>query len=126
MDIKALIPKHKDDQEVIESLKGLSFEQLRPIVPELLKCLRDLHWPIAGPVADILAPYVDRITVELIEILKTNDGQWKWGIVSTLARHSTDPVLLKEIERIAQFPTRDEVEEEVIVEAIAILNGDYK
>lgn len=124
--MKELIPKHKDDQEVIEGLRNLSFEQLSPIVPDLLECLQDLHWPIAEPVAEILAPFVDRITPDIIRILKTNDGQWKWGILTRLARKTTDPVLLQEIERIAIFPTRDEIEEEVNVEAIAILNGNYK
>jgi hypothetical protein len=33
---------------------------------------------------------------------------------------------LDEIERIAKFPTRDEIEAEVDLEAIAILNGDYE
>lgn len=124
MDIKALIPKHKDDQEVIDGLKALSFEQLKPIVPELLELLQDLHWPIAHPIADILKPFADKITPEIIRILQTNDGQWKWGVLTKLSRKTSDPVLLKEIERIARYPTRDEVEEELNVEAIAILKGD--
>jgi hypothetical protein len=43
-----------------------------------------------------------------------------------LVRTTTNPMLLTEIERIAKFPTRDEIEEEVNMEAIAILNGEYK
>ncbi|MDF2189235.1 DUF5071 domain-containing protein [Paraflavitalea sp. CAU 1676] len=124
MDIKELIPKHKDDQEVIDGLKALSFEQLRPIVPDLLELLQDLHWPIAHPIAEILAPFADRITPDIINVLKTNDGQWKWGVLTMLVRKTTDPVLLKEVERIARFPTRDELEEELNIEALAILNGD--
>lgn len=126
MDVRVLIPKHKDDQEAMEGLRSLSFEQLRAIVTDLLEWLQDLHWPIAEPVAEILEPFVDRITPDLIEILKSNDGQWKWGILARLARKTADPVLLKEIKRIALFPTKDEIEEEVNIEAIAILNGDDK
>ncbi|MFC0518176.1 DUF5071 domain-containing protein [Mucilaginibacter angelicae] len=126
MDIKELIPKHKDDQKVIAGLKKLSFEQLKPIVPDLLEWLQDMNWPIARPVADILKPFADRMTPDIIRILKTNDGEWKQSMLGNLARNTTDPQLLSEIERIAKFPSRDEIESEVNLEAISILNGDYK
>lgn len=125
MDIKELIPKHKDDQKVIAGLKKLSFEQLRPIVPELLEWLQDMNWPIARPVADILEPHVDRIVPEIMEIFKTNDGLWKMWILLNLLKNTANPILLGEIERVAKFPTRDEIQEEANLEAICILNGDY-
>ena len=126
MKIAELIPKHKDDQKVIEGLKMLSFEEIKPIIPNLLEWLQDINWPIAGPVAEILKPFSDSMVPEIIKILRTNDGLWKWGTLTTLARTTTNPMLLTEIERIAKFPTRDEIEEELDIEAIAILNGDYK
>lgn len=126
MDIRKLIPKHKGDQKVISSLKKLSFEELEPIIPELLEWLQDMNWPIARPVADILNPFADMIVPEIIKILKTNDGEWKRHILIILAKDTTDPILLQEIERIAKFPSRDEIEDEVNLEAIAILNGEYK
>jgi hypothetical protein len=125
MDIQELIPKHKDDQEVIEALKKLSFEEIKPIVPELLEWLQDINWPIARPVAEVLKPFSDQLVPEILKILKTNDGIWKLWILTTLARTTKDQTLLKEIERIANYPTRDEIEDEVNAEAIAILNGDY-
>lgn len=126
MDIRELIPKDKDDQKSIEQLKQLSFEDIEPIISDLLQCLQDMNWPIASPIAELLEPFSDKIVSEILNILKTNDGMWKLWILSTLARKTTDPRLLEEIERIAKFPTRDEIEEEVNLEAIAILNGDYK
>ncbi|WP_199119361.1 DUF5071 domain-containing protein [Pedobacter sp. ASV28] len=123
MNIRALIPKHKDDQKVIDQLKALSFEQIAPIVPDLLEWLQDMNWPIARPIADILAPFVDRMVPEIIKIFKTNDGTWKMWVLANLARYTRDPILLSEIERMAKFPTRDEIEEEAHLEAIAILNG---
>lgn len=126
MDIRELIPKHKDDQKVIEQLKKLSFEDIEPIISDLLKCLQDMNWPIASQIAEILEPFSDKIVPEILNILKTNDGLWKLWILSILTRKTTDYRLLEEIERIAKFPTRDEIEEEVNLEAISILNGDYK
>jgi hypothetical protein len=126
MDIKELIPKNKFDDKTVNRLKELSFVQLKPIIPELLEWLQDLNWPIASHIADILKPFADKLVPEIIRILKTNDGMWKLWILVTLARHTTDPLLLNEIERIAKFPSKDEIEEEVNLEAISILNGDYK
>lgn len=125
MNIRELVPKHKDDQDVIQGLKNLTFEEIRPIVPELLEWLQDINWPIAGPVAEVLNPFSDQLVPDILKILKTNDGLWKLWILTTLVRNTKDQTLLKEIERIATFPTRDEIEEEVNLEAIAILNGDY-
>lgn len=62
---------------MIAGLKKLSFEQLEPIIPDLLEWLQDMNWPVARPVADILEPYTDKITPEIIKILKTDDGMWK-------------------------------------------------
>ena len=126
MDVKYLIPKNKFDEKVINELKNLSFQQLEPIIPGLLEWLQDMNWPVARPITDILAPFADRITPELIKILKTDDGMWKFWILINFGRNTTDPLLLSEIDRIAKFPSRDEIEDEVNLEAIAILNGDYK
>ncbi|MBE7169021.1 MAG: DUF5071 domain-containing protein [Williamsia sp.] len=126
MDIRYLIPKHKDDQVVIDGLKKLSFAEIHPIVPALLEWLQDVNWPIAGPVVNILKPFADKLTPDILRVLRTNDGVWKLWVLSCLARTTVDPVLLKELERIAAYPTRDEITEEVNLEAIAILNGAYR
>lgn len=125
-DIKELIPKHKDDQNVIDGLKKLSFYQLEPTIPNLLIWLQDMNWPIAGPIAEVLKPFGNRITAEIIKILKTGDDGWEWNVLAIFARNTTDPLLLSEIERIAKFPTKSEIDGEVDLEAMAILNGDYK
>lgn len=123
MNIRKLIPKHKDDQEVIEGLKKLSFEEIKPIVPDLLEWLQDMNWPIARPVADVLEKYSDQLVPDILKILKTNDGIWKLWVLMHLSRNTKDKALLKEIERIAISPIRDEFEEEVNIEANAILNN---
>lgn len=125
MELRELIPKHTDYQEVIERLKNLSFEEIKPIIPDLLKWLQDINWPIAGPVVEVLGPFSDKLVPYILNILQSNDGIWKLWILTTLARTTKDRTLLNEIERIAKFPTRDEIEEGVNIEAIAILNGDY-
>lgn len=126
MNVKELIPKHKHDHKVITGLKNLSFEQIEPIIPALLEWIQDMNWPIARQVADILEPFVDRITPEIIKMLRTDDILWKYWILISLLRKTTDPVVLAEIERLAKHPSKDEIENDVHIEAAAILNGDHK
>jgi hypothetical protein len=126
MEIRTLIPKDKHDHHSVKRLNQFSFEQLEPIMPDLLEWLQDMNWPIGRAMADFLQPHVDRLTPEIIKIFRTDDGMWKFWVLVSLLRHTTNPVLLEEIERIAKFPTKDEIEEEVNIEAISILNGDYK
>ena len=125
MEIKNLIPKSKSDYTVIEGLKKLSFEEIKPIIPDLLEWLQDINWPIPNSISDVLKPFADKLTPYLLKILKTNDGTWKLWILTVFGRQTKDECLLKEIGRIAKFPTKDEIADEVNIEAIAILNGDY-
>ncbi|RFM35149.1 DUF5071 domain-containing protein [Chitinophaga silvisoli] len=125
MNIQDLIPAHKGDDRGIERLKKLSFEEIQPIVPELLEWLQDVNWPIASDIADVLHPFVNRMVPEIIDIMKTNDGIWKYWILCTFGRDFKHPVLLQEIERIVRFPTEDEIAEEVNIIALEIMNGEY-
>lgn len=125
MDVKDLVPKEKDDNENIEKLKSLSFEEIQPIIPDLLKWLQDINWPIAGDIAGVLERFADQLTPYLMEIFKTNDGLWKMCILTFFGRETKDEVFLKEINRIAENPTFDEINCEVDLEAQAILDGEY-
>lgn len=78
-DIEDLIPKHKHDHDAVSVLKDLSFEQIKPIVPALLEWLQDANWPIAGPIANVLEPFVDRIIPEIIKIQKKMMGLGNCG-----------------------------------------------
>ncbi len=46
MNAKELIPKNKFDHETVERLKNLSYEELKPIMPDLLEWLQDFNWPL--------------------------------------------------------------------------------
>jgi len=40
--------------ETAEKLSGYSYDEIKPIVPELLTWIQDMNWPVARPVADYL------------------------------------------------------------------------
>jgi hypothetical protein len=126
MNVKDLVPKDKFDLQVIQELEKLSFEQLAPIIPNLLEWLQDMNWPVAKPIANVLEPFVDRMIPNIIKILKSDDTLWKLWILISLLRKTTNPNVIIEITRLAKYPSREEIENEVDIEAIAILKGDYK
>jgi hypothetical protein len=126
MNVRALIPKDPCDESSIEKLKLLSFNEIQPIVPDLLEWLQDCNWPVSSSILKILRPIIDQITSEILQILKGDDGVWKYWILLNLISKTSNPILLEEINRIALFPTKDENEEEAALIAAEILRGDYR
>lgn len=47
MELRDLIPKNKFDDGNIVELDGLTDEELKPIVYDLLMWLQDYNWPIS-------------------------------------------------------------------------------
>lgn len=126
MELIELIPKDKHDHDSIDKLEKLSYEEIKPIIPNLLEWLQDMNWPVASSVADVLRPFKENFTHEIIKILNTNDRMWEFWILINFCRDTSNPLLLKEIERLAKYPTMVEIEDGVQEEAIAILNGAYQ
>lgn len=125
MNIRELVPKDKFDESGVEELKKLSFQQLKPIVPDLLEWLQDMNWLVASNIADILRPFTDNITAELVAILQSDDVMWKYWILGNLIKDANDPLIFKELERMVNYPTNDEIENEIHIEATSILRGNY-
>jgi len=110
MNLKKLIPKHKFDIEATEKLKRYSYEQVKPIIPELLTWIQDGHWAVAAPVANFLIPFATNITEELLKILRTNDAEWEFQCLRYFGFETNDIELKNAITRIALNPTPDEIE----------------
>ena len=113
MDIKNLIPKDKFDLETVEKLKQHSFDDIEPIVPDLLEWLQDINWPVSQPIAEFLIPFSEKIAPELLKILKSKDEMWKYWILVAFGKNIKNTLVLKEINRIAENPTQDEIDDGV-------------
>jgi hypothetical protein len=109
MNIQDLIPKHKGDTETAAKLKNYSYDQIKPIIPNLLTWMQDMNWPVAGPVADYLETLTDNIGSELVKILQGDDEVWKYWIIGRFGRLTKDENVLTEIKRIASKPTKAEI-----------------
>ncbi|MBO9732802.1 MAG: DUF5071 domain-containing protein [Chitinophaga sp.] len=125
--MKDYIPKTKDDLSAVEILKHKSFEDVKAEVSYLLGCLQDLHWDVASEVGAYLAPHVNEIKDNLLDILLSNDEEWKFGIMKSLiaiAPVKLDEELLFSLERIRDCPTEREVNEELHLVAREILEKE--
>lgn len=113
MNIKQLIPKDKFDFETVEKLKNYSFDEIKPIIPNLLEWLQDGNWPISKPVGELLLPFTENLSSEIVHILQGQDSVWKYWILQTFGKISKNELVQSEIERILKSPTKDEMAEDV-------------
>jgi hypothetical protein len=111
--IQDLIPKDKHDIQRAENLKNYSYSELKPIIPELLEWLQDLNWPVAKPVSEYLKCITENISLEILDVLRTNDAVWKYWTISIFGKITNDQLVRNEIIRIATNPTKGEITEEV-------------
>lgn len=121
MYIKNLLPKDKYDLESVENLKNFSFDEIQPIVPELLEWLQDCNWPVSKPIVNFLIPYTDNISADILEILKGTDEVWKYWILSGFGDTITNNLVIGEIKRIAFKPTKNELNEGISEIALELI-----
>lgn len=107
------LPQDKGDLEAVMRLKNLPFQQLKPYIPKLLEWLQDSNWPIAGSVADLLKPFAGELTNDLINILQTDDEQWKRCVLAAFGGLNRAPAFVERVKQIALHPTKGEVVEGV-------------
>ena len=113
---KDYIPQNKSDIKAVERLNSLPFDSARKDVPTLLEWLQDGHWDVARGIAQYLIPNINEITQDLLFILNTDDGMWKYFVICGLIGRSQDkldPDLIKALIRIAEHPSKIEAEDDV-------------
>ena len=111
-----LVPKDKFDDEACANLQAASDEELRPYIADLLECLQDLNWPIAGPVAERLSTLGTELTEPVLHILNSDDEMWKYWIIAHFLYLVNDEVfqaLRFKLKSIRLHPTASEIAEEV-------------
>ena len=113
MNITDLVPKDKGDVETAKRLSGYTYEEVKPIISQLMSCIEDMNWPIGYYVANYLKTITEHLSAEILEILKTNDGMWKYWTLIVFGDIIDNLAIKEEIKRIAIDPTYDEIDCEV-------------
>jgi hypothetical protein len=110
-----LLSKDKHDQEAIERLRKLQPEQLVPLLPELLEWIADINWPICRDAIELVLTVPEHVAEPVCKVLQTTDEGWKCNCLDYVVRdlpQEEQQRLRPELERIAQNPTLEEIEEE--------------
>jgi hypothetical protein len=116
MTIYDLVLTHKFDTMTTDKLWNFTYEEIKPIVPDLLMWLQDLHWPVSEPVSKYLQSISEHLTDNILDILKGHDEEWKYAVITVFGLRTNKPLaprLLEEIKRIASDPTPGEQTENV-------------
>ena len=119
------VPKDKFDFAAVRKAAALGYPGLNPVLPQLLIWMQDYNWPVAKELAPLLARAGPEIAPHLIEVLRSNDGIWKYWVLCALAE-DLDPevwaLIRPEVQRIAEAPSQIDIEDlahEVAVELMA-------
>jgi hypothetical protein len=123
--IEELIPKDKSDIESVERLFGHNYEQVKPIISRLLEWIQDGNWPVAYPMGKYLSTIAAHLTTEILEVLRSNDGAWKYQVLRWLVdNHPLNPEVRMELVRLRDSPSDQDIEEDIQESAERILLED--
>lgn len=124
--VSDLVPKDKFDFSGMDALRGLSEEEIAPVLPELLVWMKDMNWPVAGEMPALLAAHGEAVVPCIIEVLRPEQPEcdWKYYIITALLPLLKEETLCRIrpcLERIADEPTPEERDEGADVEAAELL-----
>lgn len=120
--VEDLLPKNKFDFSGMEELKMLSDEEIMPILPELLAWMKDMNWPVAKEMPELLSKHQKVIIPCIMEALQPEQGEcdWKYYIIQFLLPLLEGKYLDKLkpcLERIAEHPTQGKISDDADIAA---------
>ena len=123
-DVKGLLPQHKGDVDRAKAMVLVGYPTVAPVLSELFVWLQDANWPVAHIIAPFLASIGEPVVPEIRQVLGTQDGLWKYWVLSEVVAKSPRVVriLKDDLMRIVTNPTSDEASEEVNIIAQDILS----
>ncbi|WP_458413260.1 DUF5071 domain-containing protein [Schinkia sp. CFF1] len=118
-----ILPKDKFDIESVEKIRGLSREDIIPLLPNLLEWIQDMNWVIAPKVAELLLDFPNGIISLIRSVFETEDNVWKYWCLEVLVKYLPESkmALRNDLIRLAKTPSEEEKLEEVDVMAKEIL-----
>lgn len=116
MNRQPFIPSSKSDLDACIILATASNEEIEPHLYELVEWLQDSNWPVVPNVIDRLESVGEELSPVLISVLKGDDQNWKYYLLSGLMLRC-QPVVrehcMDEVVRIINSPSAEEINEEV-------------
>lgn len=121
----SLLPQDKFDCAAVARLAELPPDAIAPLLPELLTWLQDANWPVALPLAAFLRPWQAQLDETIAAVLRGKDEEWKTALLTQLLDARAGAATLREVARIAQFPTAEERAAGVDAAARAVLLAEH-
>lgn len=124
MNLDECLPKDKFDHDAVKRAIKIGYPGINPILPDLLVWLQDINWPVAQDVVLLLKNAGTGIAPHINAILNSTDSGWKYSVVSGLCKSVKDDVwalIESDIVRLAENPSKRDVEEEVHLVAAEVL-----
>lgn len=123
-DPHTLVPKDKADTSSIAQLAQLSPQDATPILEELLCFLQDRNWPVAEALMEVLPRFHRGLVPHVRQVLLSGDDIWKYWVLDLVRQFPAESSaqLRPELERMAQYPTTNEMYEEVDEKARLVLD----
>ena len=76
-EIRKMLPLNKDDVAAIEAIAARAYPAVQPILPDLLKWIRQDSWPVAKPIREFLFTIGPRLAPQVREALGSQDDSLK-------------------------------------------------
>lgn len=124
-DILSLVPKNKFDDSKLDVIDGLSDSEMQIIIKELFEWTKDINWPIAIPLMNILKKREQLSIPCLKNILMSRDWEWIEWILKYLVSNFSDSYIMqleKELETIVNIEEIDDDYEEMKIIARELYN----
>lgn len=121
-----IVPRHKSDFDACENLARARDTDVIAALPALLEWLQDMNWPVARPVKARIQNLGTPLIEPLKQVLRGNDGMWKYFVIQDLLPHTATTVLtalVPDLLRLADKPTADDEFEEANLAARELLDG---
>lgn len=120
----ALVPKNKFDDRNLDKINALSDSEMQVIMKDLLEWTKDINWPIALPIINILSKRENIVIPYLKEVFKSQDWEWETWILKYLVSGFTNESINKIKKELKEIVYMDIVDDD-FVELQALIRELY-
>ena len=106
-DVADLVPTSKYDLDRANAAVRAGYPAVEPILGRLMEWLQDYNWPVAHVITPFLASIGAPVVTHVWLVLRSDDMQWKYWVISQLICFLPKDVALEfrpELERLAYSP----------------------
>ncbi|NNG01924.1 MAG: DUF5071 domain-containing protein [Desulfobacteraceae bacterium] len=107
---------HKDDMISAKTLVRLGYPAVSRRLGHMMEWTADSNWPVASVLMSFLSSLGDPVVPEIQKVLRGDDLTSKYSCISNIITFMPKDAAVyfrKDLERLANRPTKEEIEEEL-------------